>query len=906
LGLAERRILFSGVTQMNIQGQKLMGTVILANLILCTAVFAAGEIIIDNGDEGTKSTGRWYESGAAGSYGTTSVYSGNQRQYTWTFDCPEDGEYIVSMWWTEWPSRAKRVKVLVHSDAGIKKLYVNQRVDGGKWNSLGKFLFTGGIKYDVTLVAAPGNVTSCADAVKFVKFNPPVADFWADHYRGPAPFTVKFTNNTSGKVQGWKWDFGDGHTSTEKNPTHTYTKPGTHSVTLTAIGEEGSDTKLKYCYIDVKAHATENIYVCDGYGGNDYLSTDIKDKMWAMGARQTSYGWTYKPAGSAMTYNVYLLKNGDALRDALYEDNSHMIIGGHANYGFGLLFANSKEIVAHQIDDYDCVDSGRLFNYSTDWVAARIDGMKYGQAYPNWKPEFHDGTSAVMPYDFGDPRGNPPYNYCLTYQLPGDPTYYRVEVDGKPVERYPDSGAAAWYSPDGQGPDPSVDRACYLTNTSPYYNRFDCIGEWVIKKYNQPGHPQEERAMNYNYCSQWPDSTGKKSAKWSMVVKRGGQYRVMATWPALPEHASNARYTIHHAGGASTVYADQRTTAGRNSLGVFYFNAGLATVELSAKANGYVAADEMILRPMADAEKILCAEFSVDKQSGSAPMRVTFKNRSHHYTYDGSADVAGWEWDFGDGTTSTEKDPSHTYTAKGVYTVKLKVTTTDGRQDVEEKVNCIVVDDKCRPQAQFYASTLQGMGTMSVQFHDQSCGEIDRWYWDFGDGESSQEKNPLHTYKQPGRYSVRLRVYGPGGRSVEIEEGYVHVFMGECYTDNSFRHRPHYTSTASSAGKVLCYAGPSSIDRSKLKYARLFHSSCNSLPYFGQTFNRGVMYGKLNDVALEHDTAVNYLELYMEGHSDGYILEQLNKLEDIHVYYNFDEKPPSVIKDEAYGSVSGS
>ena len=44
----------------------------------------------------------------------------------------------------------------------------------------------------------------------------------------------------------------------------------------------------------------------------------------------------------------------------------------------------------------------------------------------------------------------------------------------------------------------------------------------------------------------------------------------------------------------------------------------------------------------------------------------------------------------------------------------------------------------------------------------------------------------------------------------------------------------------------------------------------------------------------------------MEGHSDGYILDQLTKLEDIHVYYNFDEKPPSVIKDEAYGSVSGS
>ena len=54
-------------------------------------------------------------------------------------------------------------------------------------------------------------------------------------------------------------------------------------------------------------------------------------------------------------------------------------------------------------------------------MGVSVRGMIESQPYPNWWPEFQDGTSGIMPYDFNDPRGNPPYNYYITYQDAGRP-----------------------------------------------------------------------------------------------------------------------------------------------------------------------------------------------------------------------------------------------------------------------------------------------------------------------------------------------------------------------------------------------------------------------------------------------------------------------------------------------------
>ncbi len=81
----------------------------------------------------------------------------------------------------------------------------------------------------------------------------------------------------------------------------------------------------------------------------------------------------------------------------------------------------------------------------------------------------------------------------------------------------------------------------------------------------------------------------------------------------------------------------------------------------------------------------LNADFSADVLSGKPPFTVKFKDLST-----GGSSIAGWRWDFGDGTpVSTEQNPVHTYSTKGLFDVKLTITRNDGKQDVEPKENYI-------------------------------------------------------------------------------------------------------------------------------------------------------------------------------------------------------------------------
>jgi len=84
---------------------------------------------------------------------------------------------------------------------------------------------------------------------------PPVAHFSASPTSGIAPLTVNFTDQSTGQITSWSWDFGDGSTSTEQSPSHTYNNSGIYTVTLTVAGPEGSDKETKTDYIKVRSPA---------------------------------------------------------------------------------------------------------------------------------------------------------------------------------------------------------------------------------------------------------------------------------------------------------------------------------------------------------------------------------------------------------------------------------------------------------------------------------------------------------------------------------------------------------------------------------------------------------------------------------------------------------------------------
>jgi PKD repeat protein len=83
--------------------------------------------------------------------------------------------------------------------------------------------------------------------------SPPLASFTADIQSGTAPLTVQFTDTSTNAPTGWQWSFGDGILNTEQNPSHTYIKGGTYSVSLMAVNTGGHNTTTLPGYITVSA-----------------------------------------------------------------------------------------------------------------------------------------------------------------------------------------------------------------------------------------------------------------------------------------------------------------------------------------------------------------------------------------------------------------------------------------------------------------------------------------------------------------------------------------------------------------------------------------------------------------------------------------------------------------------------
>jgi PKD repeat protein len=74
--------------------------------------------------------------------------------------------------------------------------------------------------------------------------NPPVAGFTSNVVSGAYPLTVRFTDSSTDAVS-WYWNFGDGNTSTQKNPVHVYTTDGSYTVSLVVTNIKGTDTITK-------------------------------------------------------------------------------------------------------------------------------------------------------------------------------------------------------------------------------------------------------------------------------------------------------------------------------------------------------------------------------------------------------------------------------------------------------------------------------------------------------------------------------------------------------------------------------------------------------------------------------------------------------------------------------------
>ncbi len=168
---------------------------------------------------------------------------------------------------------------------------------------------------------------------------------------------------------------------------------------------------------------------------------------------------------------------------------------------------------------------------------------------------------------------------------------------------------------------------------------------------------------------------------------------------------------------------------------------------------------------------------------------------------DASQNAAEWSWNFGDGETSTEQNPTHIYTTVGTYTVSLTVTNPLGN-DTETKTDYITVNLNTNPPvADFEADQTNINPGGTVNFTDLSTNNPNQWTWTFEGANitTSNEQNPSVTYSNPGTYQVSLQATNDYGTDEEIKTGYITVNQ-ITYCSGSAANEDEYISNVTFAG----------------------------------------------------------------------------------------------------------
>ena len=214
----------------------------------------------------------------------------------------------------------------------------------------------------------------------------------------------------------------------------------------------------------------------------------------------------------------------------------------------------------------------------------------------------------------------------------------------------------------------------------------------------------------------------------SDLSSEGGSSLVSWHWNFGDGDTSNQQNPVHN-------YASEGT-----------YTVSLTVVNANGCENTLIKTILVVFRPVAD----FIADTACEGEL------VFFYDQSYtSYGY-----INYWFWDFGDGGSSIVQNPVHTYTSHGIYTVTLIIANNQGCYDTVTYTLPVYE----LPVASYTATTV--CESMPTQFTDLSIANSDSiqsWFWDFGDGYTSNLQNPIHVFPGTGIYNVTLQIGNSNG-----------------------------------------------------------------------------------------------------------------------------------------------
>ncbi len=599
--------------------------------------------------------------------------------------------------------------------------------------------------YLVTLVVS--NSLGCADSIILpVQVLPlPEASFtFSNACLGSGTQFTDQSSTTNGFISNWLWNFGDSNSSNQQNPIHTFAFAGIFNTSLTITDSAGCQTTYTHPVEVFPLPIADFSFTNNNCGNTEVQFTDLSS---GNGAVITAWHWDFGDGDTSAlqnpshlyatpgTYNVSLqVTNANGCTAII---NKPLVIGTPPVAAFS--FANNCFPQATQFTDLSTTTSGSIVQ---------------------WQWNFGDPAS-------GASNTSSQQNPLHTFSSPGS---YNVRLIITTSANCTDTVWQTLNVEPGPSADFSFSTSCVGNATSftdlstPGNNP---IASWLWNFGDGNTSTQQNPSHIYLLGGQYlvtltvTDANGCQATRTRMVPV----YKLPTAQFLFSNECENQyTYFTDYSNGAGAAIVNwfwdfgDPISGGNNYSALqnpthIYGSTGLFQVTLSVtNANG---CSNSITQPVLVIPSPV-ADFEANNVCAGSP--VYFNNLS----YSVGSSINQWYWDFGDGTSSTLQFPYHTFPGPGMYNVSLTVTNANGcTANVIKQVTVnplpVVSFDYLRPNCVGDSTRFINLTSFT------GGGGAASYYWNFGDGTTSNEINPVHLYPSAGTYSVTLTVTDNNG-----------------------------------------------------------------------------------------------------------------------------------------------
>ena len=619
--------------------------------------------------------------------------------------------------------------------------------------------------YDVVFTAISSANCASTPKIKTVVFNSGnAADFSsAGNCVGQSVVFTESGTNVSSRV----WDFGDGVTSTSANPSHTYGSTGSKTVKLTVTFSDGCTSEITH-NVTINGAVSAFTYSTSSSCAPNYTINFTSTSVPASGTI-TSYGWDF---------------NNDGIIDvSTGTPNTSHDFGSTGTKSVGLTVTTSDGCVNKVVSNVVIPATSTI-----DFSATPLNGcVPLNSAFT----AVYDGGSGTVTgysWNFGDPASgvsntstapSPSHSYTVAGKYDVSLT---ITTSNGCTLTTTKTGYIAAGSPQNITLVTASQASYCLTNTVEFTATINALTDRLVWNFNDgtanldqvvsgvttststhgyasPGTKSVSLTAYYNGC---PSAVYTLSG---VVVKEP-----TAGFTYLPAKQCDIPKTVNFTStgtGATSYLWDfgdpTYSTSGNLNTSTLanpshtYTVAGdyAVTLTVTNSSTGCSAVATSVIYVTTSVPKFTVNNTIVCAGTASAFTNEVAANSSANFA------VSSYLWNFGDGQTSDQPNPSHTYTTPGLYNVTLQVTGTHG---CVYSYTLPTQIDVRGPIVNFTSDAPQICRGQAVTFTDVTTrvsndpATTNTWYWTFGDGGNSSDQNPSHIFTGTGNYNVTLQV----------------------------------------------------------------------------------------------------------------------------------------------------